>query len=65
MCSVYYPIEKDEYKRKIKSSNPEWFRHGHKTVMGMARASVGYGRKDEYMPLWMFRHLLHVKMNVI
>jgi len=37
--SVYYPINKDHYKRMVASRNVRWLRDGDKTLLGIAKAS--------------------------
>lgn len=49
------------------ANNPNWLRHGEKTLLGIARASGGnaYGSKDNnHGPLWIMRGFLGIKMDV-
>jgi hypothetical protein len=49
------------------ANNPNWLRHGEKTLLGIARASGGnaYGSKDnKHGPLWIMRGFLGIKMDV-
>lgn len=48
--SVYYPINKDHYKRMISSRNVRWLRDGDKTLLGIAKASGEYG-SDKHVPV--------------
>jgi hypothetical protein len=52
--SVYYPMDKKEYNSKISRNNVKWLRHGDKTLLGIAKASVDYG-KDEHPHMILFR----------
>ena len=60
--SVFYPVDKDEYKRVIKRDNTLWLRHGDNTLLGLAKASVPYGREDHPRPCW-FRYFKRIKMD--
>ena len=62
--SCFYPIDKEEYRKKIKDHNPLWARNGQDTTLGIAKASGGYNSKNHY-PAWVFKYFLRVKLNVI
>jgi hypothetical protein len=66
--SVFYPIDRDHYKRHIGSSrgarNTHWLRHGDKTLLGVARASVPYGREDT-LPWFVFRFMRRIKLMTL
>ena len=63
--SVYYPVDStgDAY-RLLKRGESGWLRREEKTLLGMARASVAYGREDHPGVRW-FRWLRGVKMGTI
>ena len=63
--SVYYPVDRNpENERLLRRNESLWLRKGDKTLKGMARASVPYGREDHPNIRW-FRWLKRVKMGTI
>ena len=62
--SIFFPVDKDEYKRVIrrKGGNTMWLRHGDHTLLGLAKASVPYGREDH---IWvgLLRYFRRIKMD--
>ena len=63
--SVYYPVDRTpENSRYLSHSQSSWLRKQDKTLLGMARASVPYGREDHPSVRW-FRWLKRVKMGTI
>ena len=63
--SVFYPVDKPEYKRHMRkswSNNTQWLRHGDHTLLGLAKASVAFGREDHPRSCW-FRYLKRVRMD--
>ncbi len=60
--SIYYPVDRDEYYRVIRMSNTLYLRHGDHTLLGIARASVPYGREDHLRLCW-FRFLRRIRMD--
>jgi hypothetical protein len=66
MVSVYYPMDRDEYKRNInkKGNNSKWLRYGDKTLLGFAKAVPNHGT-EKHPSVLMFRHLRKVKMDTV
>ena len=64
--SVYYPIDREHHRLKIRESrnNTSWIRHGDKTILGIAKASVPYGR-DDHLPLFLFRFMRYIKIDTV
>jgi len=63
--SVYYPVDRtSENERLLRNNESSWLRREEKTLLGMARASVKYGREDHPSVRW-FRWLRRVKMGTI
>jgi hypothetical protein len=63
--SVFYPVDKPDYKRHMRksySNNTLWLRHGDHTLLGLAKASVAYGRDDHPRSCW-FRYLRRIRMD--
>lgn len=62
--SVFYPIDRDYYNSHIKQRNTLQQRHGDKTVLGLAKASVDYG-KDNHMPVFFLRFMKFIMMDTV
>lgn len=63
--SVYYPVDRNEENENLLHRNESlWLRKGNKTLTGIARASVPYGREDHPSVHW-FRWLKRIKMGTI
>lgn len=60
--SVYYPVDKEEYNRVIHRNNTLWLRHGDHTLLGLAKASMPYGREDHPRSCW-FRYFRRIRMD--
>ncbi len=62
--SIYYPVDQDEYRRVIgrAGGNTLWLRHGDHTLLGLAKATMPYGREDHPRLCW-FRYIRRVKMG--
>ena len=63
--SVFYPVDKSDYTRHIRKSwnhNTLWLRHGDNTLLGLAKASVEYGREDHPRSCW-FRYFRRIRMD--
>ena len=63
--SVFYPISKAHHSEKIQDSNTLWLRHGHKTLLGIAKAGNIGGVARDTTPVAMVRYLRDVKMDTI
>jgi hypothetical protein len=62
---VYYPVDRNpENESLLRRNESLWLRKGDKTLLGIARASVPYGREDHPSIRW-FRWLKRVKMGTI
>ena len=63
--SVYYPVERAHYRREISTTrNASWLRHGDKTLLGLVKASVPYGREDP-PPACVFRYFKGIKVGAL
>lgn len=65
-CSVFYPMDKDEWKREIgkPGKNTYWFRHGFRSRLGLSKATADWGKDNGSNP-WMFKYLDDVKMDTV
>jgi hypothetical protein len=55
-------MDREEHARNIKRSNSAWLRHGDRTLLGLVKASVEYGKEDS-PPVFFFRYLRNIKMQ--
>ncbi|TNV73388.1 hypothetical protein FGO68_gene15043 [Halteria grandinella] len=63
--SVYYPVDRFHFKKNIsRSRNTAWLRHGDKTLLGLVKASVPYGREDP-PPACVFRYMRNIKLMTL
>jgi hypothetical protein len=63
--SVYYPVDRTHFKRHFtRKRNTSWLRHGDKTLLGLVKASVPYGREDP-PPACVFRYFGNVKLMTL
>ena len=62
--SVFYPISRTHHSELIKDHNTEWFRHGDKTLLGIAKASLPYGN-TRHPPLFFFRFMRKIVMDTV
>jgi predicted dienelactone hydrolase len=61
--SVFYPVDMDEYMKAIRAGkNTMWLRHGDHTLLGLAKASIPYGREDHPSLFW-FRYFRRIRMD--
>lgn len=62
--SVWYPMDRDEYKATIKESgrNSYWLRYGYSSRLGIAKGTAAWGT-DDYMSPWFFKYVDDLKMD--
>jgi len=51
--SVFYPMDRETYKKVIAKSNVKWLPYGKKSSVGLAKSTAPYGTKN-HSPIWMF-----------
>ena len=60
--SVYYPMDKSEYKRTItkRGRNTKWLRWGKSSLLGISHAAGDFDKKKP-PPLCLFNYLRRIK----
>ena len=64
--SVYYPMDKDTYKKEISESgrNSFYLRYGYKSRLGLAKITAPWGTEDYSHPFFL-KWLDDIKMDIV
>jgi len=64
--SVYYPMDKSEYKRMINrfGRNTKWLRWGESSLKGISYAAGDF-QKKKGPPLCLFNYMRKIKMDTV